>query len=65
MKNYGILKKKRCVGQLPFHSIDIDAELRTIKEKEADLIGTRQILKQADKQKEVPLTNTNRRDSAQ
>ena len=54
-----------CVGQLTFLSIDIDAELRTVREKEADLIGTRQILKQADKQREVPLTNTNRRDSAQ
>ena len=48
-------------GQRTFRNIDIDAELRIINEKESDLIRTKQILEQADQQKEAPLTNTNKR----
>ena len=49
--------------QLIFHSVSIDAELRIIREKEAELIRTKQILKQADQQKEVTLPNTSKRGS--
>ena len=45
-------------GQRTFPNIAIDVELRIINEKESDLIRTKQMLEQADQQKEVPLTNT-------
>lgn len=48
-------------GQLTFHNTDIDAELRIVRGKIADLIRTKQILEQTDQQKEVPLINNSMR----
>ena len=47
--------------QRTFPNMDIDVELRIINEKESDLIRTKQMLEQADQQKEVSLSNTRKR----
>ena len=46
--------------QPTFHNFVMDAEVRIIRQKKADFIRTKQILEQADQQKVVPLTNTNK-----
>ena len=57
------LSNKQDTGQPIFHNIDIDGELRIIREKEADLIRTKQILEKADQQEKVLLRNNNKRGS--
>ena len=50
-------------GKPTFNTTDINAGLEIIREKEADLIRKKQILEQADQQKEVLLPNTSKRGS--
>ena len=47
----------------PTSHIDIDAEMRVISQKGADLIRTRQILEEAGRQKKASLANTKERGS--
>ena len=50
-------------GQPTCHNTDIDAEMRVIREKGANLIRTRQILEQPGQQKKASLANTKERGS--
>ena len=50
-------------GQPTPHNTDIDAEMRVIREKGANLIRTRQILEEPGQQKKASLANTKERGS--